>query len=75
MHNLAICLTAIAALAIAGAVAWKADAIPIKAGTADLSTVTKDYSPVEKTACNGWGRWCPPGYVMQCRPRCRCRPC
>lgn len=75
MRKLAIGLTAVAVLVLAGAVAWKADATPWRTGTADLPTATKNYSPVQKAACGGWGRWCPPGYVWQCRPRCRCRPC
>ncbi len=42
----------------------------------DLLSRQKDYSPVEPAACQGYGRWCPPGYVRACGPyRCWCRPC
>jgi hypothetical protein len=45
-------------------------------GAASLATTTQNFTPIEKTACRGWGRWCGPGYVRACGPyRCWCRPC
>lgn len=33
-------------------------------------------SKIEKTACFGWGPFCPPGWVRTCGIfACRCRPC
>ncbi len=35
-----------------------------------------NYTPIEKVACQGWGRWCRPGWVRACGPfHCWCRPC
>jgi hypothetical protein len=76
MRKLAIALGVSAAMLLAGGVAWKADATPWRSGTLNLPGATKNFSPVENAACNGWGTRCPPGYVWRCGPvRCACRPC
>ena len=75
MRTLAIAL-GVAAMLFAGSLEWKADATPLKFGTYNLPSAAKNYSAVEQTACYGWGRYCPPGYVWRCGPyRCKCRPC
>jgi hypothetical protein len=75
MRRLAIGLATIAALLMAGTFAWHADATPWRSGSVNLPGVAKNYSPIQKAACGGWGRFCPPGYVWRCRPFCRCVPC
>ncbi|WP_457795781.1 hypothetical protein [Methylocystis sp. S23] len=50
--------------------------LPANAHTIDLLPGRQSYTPIEKAACQGWGRWCPPGFVRACGPyRCWCRPC
>jgi len=74
--QLAIALGVAAAVLFAGGVAWKADATTWRTGTLNLPGAAKTYSPIEKTACTGWGRHCPPGFHWFCGPvRCWCRPC
>jgi hypothetical protein len=46
---------------LAGGIAWKAEATTWRSGTLNLPGVTKNYSPIEKAGCWGWGR-CPPGF-------------
>lgn len=75
MRKLAVALGVAAAVLLAGGVAWKAEATSWKSATVNLPTAAKNYSPIEKTACRGWGRYCPPGFVWRCRWRCRCVPC
>ena len=76
MRKLAIALSVLAAVAFAGGVAWKAEATTWKSGTLNLPSAAKNQSPVEQTACYGWGRFCPPGYRWGCGPyKCKCRPC
>jgi hypothetical protein len=62
MRKLAIALGLSAAVLVAGGIAWKADATTWRSGTLNLPGATKNYSPVEQTACYGWGRYCPPGF-------------
>jgi hypothetical protein len=57
MRKFAIALAVTAAVALAGGVA--ADAATWS-GTLGLPSATKKFSPVEKAACYGPGRWCPP---------------
>jgi Spy/CpxP family protein refolding chaperone len=49
------------------------------ATTAPASAIpnsARNFTPIHQAACQGWGRWCPPGYVRACGPyRCWCRPC
>jgi hypothetical protein len=76
MRKLAIALGVTAAVLFAGGVAWKADATTWRSGTLNLPSAAKNYSPIEKTGCYGWGRHCPPGFHWWCGPmRCWCRSC
>ncbi len=68
MRKFAIALGIMAAVLFAG-VAWKADATTWRSGTLNLPSAAKNYSPVENTACYGWGRHCPPGFHWFCGPR------
>ena len=70
MRKFAIALGIMAAVLFAG-VAWKADATTWRSGTLNIPSAAKNYSPVENTACYGWGRHCPPGFHWFCGPR-RC---
>jgi hypothetical protein len=73
MRKFAIAFGVTAAVALAGGVA--ADAATWS-GTLGLPSATKNFSPVEKAACYGPGRWCPTGFVRRCGPwRCKCVPC
>jgi len=75
MRKFAIALGIMAAVLFAG-VAWKADATTWRSGTLNLPSAAKNYSPVENTACYGWGRHCPPGFHWFCGPRrCWCERC
>ena len=76
MRKLAIALGVTAAVALAGGLAWKAEALTWRSGTADLPAATKSYSQIEKAACWRPGRWCPTGFRRVCGPwRCWCAPC
>jgi hypothetical protein len=67
-------ITAATALLLAGSMAAQAD--PATASGSALSAAAKNFSPVKEAACQGYGRWCGPGYVRACGPyRCWCRPC
>ena len=61
MRKLAIALGVSAAVLLAGGVVWKADATTWRSETLNLPGAAKNYSPVEKAGCFGWGRYCPPG--------------
>ena len=75
MRKFAIALGIMAAVLFAG-VAWKADATTWRSGTLNLPSAAKNYSPVENTACYGWGSHCPPGFHWFCGPRrCWCERC
>ena len=67
MRKLAIALGLSAAVLLAGGIAWKADATTWRSGTLNLPGVAKNYSPIEKAACFGWGRHCPPGFHLALR--------
>ena len=74
MRKLAIPLAAAIAVLVAG--------LPVSAGAQtsrsnmSVKAAVQNYTPVQKTACQGWGPWCPPGYVRACGPfGCFCRPC
>jgi hypothetical protein len=76
MRKLTLALGVTAAMLLAGGLAWKADAMTWSSATSTLPAATKNFSPVERTACNGPGRWCRTGYVRRCGPfACRCVPC
>jgi hypothetical protein len=75
MRKLAIALAVTGAVIGAGLFAWKAEATTGMAA-ATLGAAAKNYSPVQKTGCRGWGRHCPPGFTWRCGPyRCWCAPC
>ena len=75
MHKVRIAVALVAALLVAGLVSWKAEATNA-AGTAGLPETIKKYSLIEKAACGGYGKHCPPGYTWVCRPnRCFCARC
>jgi hypothetical protein len=75
MRKLAIALGVAAAVIGGGLFAWSAQATTSTAA-ATLGATAKNYSPVKKAACVGWGRHCPPGFRWACGPyRCWCRPC
>jgi len=75
MRKLVFLAAAVALGLGVGVFAWNAEATT-PAGVATLGA-QKNYSPlVKETACRGWGRHCPPGFVWVCGPaRCWCRPC
>ena len=75
MRKFGVALAVSASLLIAGSLSWTAEATSVvKSET--LPALVKKFSLVEKAACGGWGRHCPPGFYWTCRPfRCWCRPC
>jgi hypothetical protein len=75
MRKLAIALGVTTVMLLAGSVAWKADAATWRSGTLNLPSAAKNYSPIETTACRGWGRHCPRGFHWWCGVVCRCVPC
>jgi hypothetical protein len=45
-------------------------------GTQSMNAAKQNFTAIRPAACQGWGRWCPPGYVITCgRWHCWCRPC
>ncbi len=62
MRKLTIALGVMAAVSLAGGAVMQADASAWKAGTFNLPSAAKNYSPIEKTACYGWGKYCPLGF-------------
>ena len=79
MRKLVVTLFAIAAIILAGAVAFnKADA-QISRGAATIPAQSHNFTPIEKTACGPFrGRWCGPFHHRVCGPygrRCWCAPC
>ena len=78
MRKLAVALGVSALVLLAGSLTWNADATTVnwRSGTLNLPGVAKNYSPIDKIACRGWGRHCPPGFTWVCgRRRCWCAPC
>ena len=47
-------------------------ATSLKSGTVNVPGMAKNYSPVEQTACHGWGPMCPPGFTWRCGPYKTC---
>jgi hypothetical protein len=77
MRNLAITLTAAAAILFAGSVAWKAGAATWVRG-ASIPAVAQNFTPIETVACGGRGPHCRWGRHWVCGPygrRCWCAPC
>ena len=76
MRKLAIAIGVSVTMLLAGGMAWKADAMTWRSGTWNLPATAKNYSPVETTACYGWGPYCLPGRHRVCGPyRCWCARC
>jgi hypothetical protein len=68
-------MTLSAAALLLGTMAMAANATPYQ-GNSSLRTQIQNATPIEKAACRGFGRYCPPGFVRACGPyRCWCRPC
>jgi hypothetical protein len=45
-------------------------------GMQSINAATQNFTPIQRAACQGWGPYCRPGYIITCgRWRCWCRPC
>lgn len=74
MRKRSVVLTAATAVLLLTSLAWRAEAATSNAST--IPNAARNFSPVHPAACQGFGRWCPPGFVRACNPyRCWCRPC
>jgi hypothetical protein len=74
MRKLTIAVVAAAAILALNSIGCSANAVTASGNT--LPNAAKNFSPIQETACRGWGRWCGPGFVRACGPyRCWCRPC
>ncbi len=75
MQKFTMTLTATALLL--GTMAVAANAQTQVRGAADLHAQIQNATPIEKTACRGFGPHCPPGFTWTCGyyGRCWCRPC
>ena len=76
MRKLMVMLSVAAAILFAESFAWKAEAATWLEKSR-LKAAAENYTPIEKAACGGWGRNCPPGRTWRCGPmgRCWCAPC
>ena len=76
LRNVAILLAASAALLLAGAFAFNADAMT-GGGTLGLRSAAKNYSPIETVGCRVGGPVCGLGRTWVCRPLrgCWCARC
>jgi hypothetical protein len=76
MRQLLVTLFAIAAILLAGAFTFKADA-QISRGAATIPAQSQNFTPIEKAACGPFaGRWCGPFHRRVCRwGRCWCAHC
>jgi hypothetical protein len=64
-----------AMILLVNSVGWTANAATTAPASA-IPSAARNFSPIHQAACQGWGRWCGPGYVRACGPyRCWCRPC
>jgi hypothetical protein len=73
MRKLTLTLTA--AALVLGTLAVTANA-QTSLGAAGLHAQIQNATPIHKTACNGFGPHCAPGWTWVCGPyRCWCRPC
>ena len=74
MHKLAMTMAASAAILCLSSLGWNANAMSGPGPSNGLPGA--NTTPRQEAACQGWGRFCPPGYVRRCGPyRCWCRPC
>jgi hypothetical protein len=64
MQKFGIAVAITVSMLVAGLVSWKAEATT---GAAGLPTTLKHYSLIEKAACVGYGKHCPPGYTWVCK--------
>jgi hypothetical protein len=68
-------MTLSAAALMLGTMAIAANAAPSQ-NASSFRIQIQNATPIEKAACRGFGRYCPPGFVRACGPyRCWCRPC
>jgi hypothetical protein len=75
MRTLVITLSMTAAVLFGGLLTWNADAQTWRRAVG-LKAASQNYTPIEKAACYGWGRNCPPGRTWVCRyGNCWCRWC
>jgi hypothetical protein len=77
MRKLVITISTIAAVLLAGSLAWKADAA-IWLEKAHMRAAADNYTPIQKAACYGWGPHCGPGFRWVCGyygRRCWCQRC
>ncbi len=75
MHKLVMIFAMTTAMLFAGSLIWKAEAQTWR-GAASINSASENYTPIEKAACRGYGRFCGPGYTRACDAfRCWCRRC
>lgn len=72
-----VTMTLVAAALAVATTALTANAQSIGPGAANFHALAQNATPIiQKTACQGWGPYCPPGWVRACNGwRCWCRPC
>lgn len=69
-----IATTLAAAALLLGSVAVSAQAQT--QGVGSINAQAQNATIIHKAACNGYGRWCPPGRHRICDPfHCWCAPC
>jgi hypothetical protein len=74
MHKLLVAAVAVAAMLSLSSLNGSANAMTGPGPSKDSSL--PNYSLKQDAACQGWGRYCGPGFVRTCGPyRCWCRPC
>jgi hypothetical protein len=70
-----VAITLAAAALVLGSVALTANA-QTQGASSLLNAKAQNATIIHKTACMGFGRWCPPGMRRICGPaRCWCAPC
>ena len=78
MRKLMVAFIAMAAILLAGSLAFKADAQTTR-GAANIPVQAQNFSPIEKAACGPfWGPRCGPFHHWVCGPygrRCWCAHC
>ena len=64
------------AIGFAGALMLVSVAQAQTQGAGSIQAQAQNATIIHKTACAGFGRWCPPGMRRVCGPAdCRCAPC
>jgi hypothetical protein len=76
MRKLVVTLVALAAILLAGSLAFKADAQTSR-GAANIPAQAQNFTPIEKAACGHRGAHCGPRHYWACGPagRCWCHAC